>query len=107
MEDEEFARVFLKGYFDGDGSANKQIEVSGTNERIELLTKALNRVGIETSKPWIKNRAGKAIFRGKYTSKQDTWGLCIPMRRGHARRFAENVGFGVRRKEKKLIELVG
>lgn len=107
LEDEEFARGFLKGYFDGDGSANKQIEVSGTKERIELLTKALNRVGVETSKPWIKNRAGKAIFRGKYTSKQDTWGLCIPVRRGHARRFAENVGFGVRRKEKKLIELVG
>jgi intein-encoded DNA endonuclease-like protein len=107
LEDEEFNRGFLKGYFDGDGSANKQIEVSGAKERIELLTKALNKLGIETSKPWIKNRAGKAIFRGKYTSKQDTWGLRIPMRQGHARRFAEKVGFGIRRKERRLIKLVG
>jgi len=107
LDDEEIARGFLKGYFDGDGSANKQIEVSGSRDRIELLMKALDRLGIKTSKPWIKNMAGKVIFGGKYIAKQDTWGLRIPVRGGHSRRFATEVGFGIRRKEKRLIELTG
>lgn len=107
LEDKEFARGFLKGYFDGDGSANNQIEVSGNIGRIELLMKVLDEMGIKTSKPWIKNRAGKAIFWGKYTSKQDTWGLRIPVRGGYVRRFAKEVGFGIRRKEKRLVELTG
>lgn len=107
LKDKKFAKGFLKSYFDGDGSANKQIEVSGSRDRIELLTKALDRLGIKTSKPWIKNMAGRAIFGGKYTAKQDTWGLRIPVRGGYDRRFAKEVGFGIRRKEKRLVELTG
>jgi intein-encoded DNA endonuclease-like protein len=106
LENEEFAKGFLRGYSDGDGSVNKQIEVSGSEERIGLLIKALSRVGIQASKPWVKNKAGEAIFQGKYTAKQDTWAIRIPMRGGHAARFAKEVGFGIERKRKRLAELM-
>lgn len=100
---EDFARGFLRGYFDGDGHVGKSIEIGGEKHLIEFVAKLLMKFGINVNIR-LRKEAGW-VTRDGYVVKQDFWGFWISMR--YLPMFCEKIGFGIKRKQEKLEKLVG
>ncbi len=99
--------AFLRGFFDSEGSVNKSgyIYLSNTDLRLlEYVKHLLQRLGIETTGPWLKTRRGTVIHDHmtgkKYTTNKDVYVVGIRANSNHI--FYEKIGFTIKRKQKRL-----
>jgi intein-encoded DNA endonuclease-like protein len=101
--------MFLRGFFDSEGSVNKHGYILAYNSNYELLLyvqELLKRFGIETRGPWPTTKAGTPFYdrkRGKvYNRKKDTYVLYVRKSSNYA--FYKYVGFTILRKRARLEE---
>jgi intein-encoded DNA endonuclease-like protein len=99
--------MFLRGFFDSEGSVNKNGYVTAINTNYELMLyvqELLKRLGIETTGPWPSRRQGTPLYdprSGKvYTRKKDCYRIYVRAE-GNAD-FYRIVGFTILRKRARL-----
>jgi intein-encoded DNA endonuclease-like protein len=104
--------MFLRGFFDSEGSVSKDghITVANTNyELLQYVQELLKRFGIETTGPWPTTRQGTPLYdprSGKvYTRKKDCFYLRI-LASSNAD-FYRRIGFTIRRKQERLERRYG
>jgi intein-encoded DNA endonuclease-like protein len=103
--------AFIKGFADSEGYVNKRgcIYISNTDyELLEYVKDLLKRLGIESTGPWPKRLQGKTFYDPKrmkrYTCKKECFHIYI--RAGSNINFYKNIGFTIRRKQKRLENYV-
>jgi intein-encoded DNA endonuclease-like protein len=101
---ERCTAAFLRGFADSEGHVSKEgyIHTYNTNrELLEYVKGLLQRLGIESTGPRLKERQGTiARFRnGSYKRRKD--GYYIYIRAGSNMNFY-NIGFTIRRKQRRL-----
>jgi intein-encoded DNA endonuclease-like protein len=99
--------MFLRGFFDSEGSVSKSGYITATNTNHELLTyvqRLLKRFGIESTGPDLKHPKGSIMYcprTGKpYRRKEDSYTIYI-LAEGNER-FYRYVGFTIQRKRVRL-----
>jgi intein-encoded DNA endonuclease-like protein len=104
---EKCVGMFLRGFFDSEGSVSKSGYITATNTNHELLTyvqRLLKRFGIESTGPDLKNPKGSIMYcprTGKpYRRKEDSYTIYI-LAEGNER-FYRYVGFTIQRKRVRL-----
>jgi intein-encoded DNA endonuclease-like protein len=104
--------MFLRGFFDSEGSVSEEWYITICNTDYELLIyvqELLKKFGIETTGPWPTTRQGTPLYdprRGKvYTRKKDCFYLRI--RASSNADFYRIVGFTIRRKQERLERRYG
>ncbi len=107
---EDCIRSFLRGFFDSEGSVDKnkgEILCYNTDTRLlEYVQKLLRTLGIETTGPRINTRRGTPFFdkkQGKtYKTRKDVYYIYVKAR--DRLKFYKLVGFTIKRKQKTLEE---
>lgn len=109
---EDCIRSFLRGFFDSEGSVDKNKgEICCYNTDIRLLEyvqKLLRALGIETTGPRIKARKGSIykicykIWERTTVKRKDVY--CIEVRAKDRLKFYRLVGFTIKRKQQNLEE---
>jgi intein-encoded DNA endonuclease-like protein len=102
--------AFLRGLFDSEGCVNKKGYITLHNTNYELLVYAQKLLwkyfGIESTGPWPNTPRGKTIHNPKtgkqYKTNEDCYYIYI--RAESLPKFYRNIGFTVRRKQKRLEE---
>jgi intein-encoded DNA endonuclease-like protein len=101
--------AFLRGLFDSEGHVSKRGCIILYNSNYEALAYAqrlLRRFGIESTGPWLHKRKGTTIHDHKtgkhYKANKDCYYLYI--RAESLLKFYRNIGFTIRRKQKRLEE---
>jgi intein-encoded DNA endonuclease-like protein len=103
---EKCTAAFLRGFSDSEGCVNKSgyIIISNTDyELLEYVKDLLQRLGIESSGPRpTRSRQGTAsrFHNGSYKRRKD--GYYIYIRAGSNINFYKNIGFTIRRKQRRL-----
>jgi len=99
--------MFLRGFFDSEGSVNKHGYILAYNSNYELLVyvqELLKRFGIETRGPYLRTKQGTPFYnplRGKvYVHKRDVYVLYVRGSNGYE--FYKYIGFTIRRKQERL-----
>ncbi len=106
---EDCMRSFLRGFFDGEGSVNKNGVILCYNtdtKLLEYVQRLLNRLGIETTGPRICTRRGTPFLNKKlgkiYKRRKDLY--CIYVKMKDRLRFYRLIGFTIQRKQQRLQE---
>ncbi len=106
---QETITSFLRAFFDSEGSVEKNGNIRVYNTDLTILNyvkELLLRLNIEVTGPHLGVKKGTPIYnrkRGKtYYVKKDEYYLYI--RLNSRRRFAELIGFTIKRKKKRLIK---
>jgi len=101
--------AFLRGLFDSEGHVSKNGYVTLDNTNYELLVyvrRLLKRFGIESTGPRLHIQKGTTMHdprTGKpYKANQDCY--CLYIRAESLLKFYRNIGFTIRRKQKRLEE---
>jgi intein-encoded DNA endonuclease-like protein len=101
--------MFLRGFFDSEGSVNEDGQISLTNTNYELLLyvqELLRRFGIETTGPYPTVKQGTPFYdprKGKvYKYNKDAYVLYVRKSSNYA--FYKYVGFTILRKRARLEE---
>lgn len=113
--DRETICKFLQGLFDGNGSVNERsINLTSTSKKIiQEVQLLLNNMGIISSvylnnsqkKMEYEKRTSRLLPQGKHIKTlRDSWGLNIAL--SQYKKFHELIGFRIKRKEKKLLEII-
>jgi intein-encoded DNA endonuclease-like protein len=99
--------AFLRGFADSEGCVNKEGYIIISNTDYELLTYVkdlLKRLGIESTGPWPERQQGKTFYNPKtmkrYIYKKDEYYIYIGA--GSNINFYKNIGFTIRRKQRRL-----
>jgi len=105
----ETITAFLRAFFDSEGcvSKNGYILVFNTDLRtLNYVKELLLRLDIEVTGPYLGTKKGTSIYDKKigktYYAKKDVYYLYI--RANSRRRFAELIGFTIRRKMERLVK---
>ena len=101
---EKFPRWFLRGLFDAEGSSSSGVEFSNTNlVLIKEVSRLLRSLGIN-HKIKLKIKKGQKVkIRNKlYIARKNLYTIRIS-RKEDIRKFATLVGFGIKRKQKKIM----
>jgi intein-encoded DNA endonuclease-like protein len=109
---EKCVAMFLRGFFDSEGSVSEEGYITIYNTDYELLIyvqELLKKFGIATSGPWPTTRHGTPLYdpkRGKvYMRKKDCF--CLRIRASSNADFYHIVGFTIRRKQERLERRYG
>jgi len=101
--------AFLRGFFDGEGSIDKdgRIRVYNTDKSLlEYIKDLLNRLGIKTTEPKISIKAGTLMNYPRtnrtYYRRKDTYYLYVYAE--SRLRFYQLIGFTIKRKQQRLEE---
>jgi intein-encoded DNA endonuclease-like protein len=99
--------AFLRGLADSEGSVSEEgyIIIYNTNrELLEYVKGLLVRLGIESTGPWPRRRQGKTFYdptkMKRYVYKKDEY--YIYLKTCNNINFYKNIGFTVRRKQRRL-----
>jgi intein-encoded DNA endonuclease-like protein len=108
---ERCMEAFLRGFVDSEGHVSKSgyIYILNTDYKLlEYVKDLLKRLGIESTGPWPKRLQGKTFYDPKrmkrYTCKKECFHIYI--RAGSNINFYKNIGFTIRRKQKRLENYV-
>jgi intein-encoded DNA endonuclease-like protein len=108
---EKCMAAFIRGFADSEGYVNKRgvIYISNTDyELLEYVKDLLKRLGIESTGPWPKRLQGKTFYDPKrmkrYTYKKECFHIYIGA--GSNINFYKNIGFTIRRKQRRLENYV-
>jgi intein-encoded DNA endonuclease-like protein len=108
---ERCVATFLRGFVDSEGHVNKKgyIYISNTDYGLlEYVKDLLKRLGIESTGPWPKRLQGKTFYDPKtmkrYTYKKECFHIYIGA--GSNINFYKNIGFTIRRKQRRLENYV-
>jgi intein-encoded DNA endonuclease-like protein len=100
--------AFLRGFADSEGCVNKEGYIIISNTDYELLTYVkdlLKRLGIESTGPWPERLQGKTFYDPKtmkrytHTKRMNT---ISTSESGSNINFYKNIGFTIRRKQRRL-----
>jgi intein-encoded DNA endonuclease-like protein len=108
---ERCMEAFLRGFVDSEGHVSKSgyIYILNTDYKLlEYVKDLLKRLGIESTGPWPKRLQGKTFYDPKrmkrYTCKKECFHIYI--RAGSNINFYKNIGFTIRRKQRRLENYV-
>lgn len=104
---DECKAAFLRGFFDGEGSAHKNGDLTLSNTCVELLEyvkRLLETLGIEATGPHLYCRS-RTTFHDRrqnktYTRRKDVYNIYIPA--DSRLKFYRRVGFTIWRKQERL-----
>jgi len=117
--DTETVKYYLRGLFDGEGSnnRNKQIQLFNSKERLLKYVQYLLKkyFDVIATGPYLQKKAGtKTVINGVETALNQDYYKIVISRKQHVRRFLEEIGFSIVRKqlglkkhEKVLVEGIG
>jgi intein-encoded DNA endonuclease-like protein len=108
---ERCTAAFIRGFADSEGCVRKEGYIIISNTNYELLTyvkNLLKRLSIEATGPWPRRQQGKTFYDPKtmkrYTYKKECFYIYIGT--GSNINFYKNIGFTIRRKQRRLENYV-